>query len=336
MTRCLVLGAGGQDGSYLAEHLARRGHEVVGVGRSAGPGPFAPVNSATGGNSPVPVNSPVGAYRYRCLDVGDGPALHALLEQEAPDRVFHFAAVHGAAGFSYEPVWGQALAVNTGALHTVLEYARQSGRPVGVVYASSSKVLGAPLRGTLNEDSPRRATCLYTITKLAAEELLRQYRARHGVAGSILTLFNHESPRRSQDFLFSRLARELARCLADPAHVFTVRTLDFYCDWGAAEEYMDLVCELAERAPGEDVLLASGVTWHGREFVRELFARYGLDAKAHVREAEPVSTPAAEFFQADITRLERLVGSGPRLSAHSVLEAMIAELTGGARPEVRA
>ncbi|MBU1040877.1 MAG: GDP-mannose 4,6-dehydratase [Proteobacteria bacterium] len=315
MTKSLVLGAGGQDGSYLAEHLVRRGHEVVGVGRAPGAGAHAPA----------------GGYRYRSLDVAAAPALRRLLDAEAPDRVFHFAAVHGSAGFAYEPVWGQALAVNSGALHTVLEYARQCARPVGVVYASSCKVLGDPLKGTLDEDSPRSATCLYTITKLAAEELLKQYRARHGVAGSIVTLFNHESVRRPPDFFFPRLARELARCLADPAHEFAVRTLDFYCDWGAAEEYMDLVCELAERAPGQDTLLASGVTWHGRDFVRGLFARHGLEADRHVRETEGAGACAPVAFQADISRLVRLAGRGPARHPYEVLD----ELLAGERPEVR-
>ncbi|MFN3077959.1 MAG: GDP-mannose 4,6-dehydratase, partial [Alphaproteobacteria bacterium] len=92
MTRALVLGVNGQDGSYLAEALLRRGYEVAGCGRQA--------------QSRYLPESTTARFRYHRLDLTDAPALEGLLTALDPDVVFHFAAIHGAAGFAYEPLWG--------------------------------------------------------------------------------------------------------------------------------------------------------------------------------------------------------------------------------------
>src|SRR5262245_11494568 len=133
MPKALVLGVNGQDGSYVAEALLRRGYQVIGAGRQ----------SASALVSPSP------AFIYRQIDVGDGRALSELLDQQAPDMVFHCAAVHGAAGFNYEPVVEQMWAVNVLAVQTLLEHARTKRASMRLIYASSAKIFAPPLSGTI-------------------------------------------------------------------------------------------------------------------------------------------------------------------------------------------
>jgi GDPmannose 4,6-dehydratase len=235
--------------------------------------------------------------------------------------IFHFGAIHGAAGFQYEPLWRKALEVNTASVHAVLEYARNSGKDPTLVYASSSKIFGDPLSGVIAEDSPRRMTCPYSITKLAAEGIIRHYRDRHKIKAGILNLFNHESPRRSSAFFFPKLARELNACLADGKHLFEVDTLDFFCDWGSAEEYMKLAVMAAEKAPGEDFIIATGATWLGRDFVNQMWRRFGLDASRHVRERRTIEG-RPPFYRASLEKLSRRLGLTPKIGALDVCEAM--------------
>ena len=301
----VVTGANGQDGSYLVELLAARGDRVIGIDNQLSAGAFAPDRG----------------YEYRRLDLSVPGALGSLLDETRPDYVFHFAAVHGSAGFSYEPVWRQALEVNTASVHEILEHARQREHGPAILYASSSKVFGDPLRGVVDENSPTRMTCLYSVTKLAAEGLIRHYRSRHGVKAGVLYFFNHESPRRRPGFLFPWLAGELAKCRRDPGHEFTVNTLDFYCDWGSAAEYMELAAELAEKAPGEDFIVASGKTWLGKDFVQTLWARSGLDSSRHIREKSAATRPP-DFFQASLDKMRACLGHSPVRDALSVCEEM--------------
>jgi GDPmannose 4,6-dehydratase len=299
MTITLVLGANGQDGSYLAEILCARDHTVVAVGRQ--PVACWPVAGER--------------YRYQSCDIADIGALTALLHETAPNLVFHFAAIHGPAGFNYEAVWQQAQQVNTLSVHAVLEYIRAAKPGCGLVYASSAKVFGSPPPLFIDEASPRLSTDIYSATKNAAHALVDYYRARHGAKASVLYLFNHESPRRAPGFFIPRVAAALARAKAGGGKS-ALYTLDFACDWGDAQEYMEIAADIAGRGLGEDYVLATGKTWTGREMVSALFTRHGLDQAAYITQtAAPSGAPA--LYQASNARLQARLG---RVPVRSILD----------------
>jgi GDPmannose 4,6-dehydratase len=182
----------------------------------------------------------------------------------------------------------------------------------------------APLTGTIDESTPARATCLYSIGKIASRDLIVQYREKHGVAATNLVLFNHESLRRPPSYFLPTIARSIASAKADPSFHTRVKTLDFWIDWSAAEELMEIAIDLAERSNLTEVILASGKTWHGRAAVEHLFARHNLDFRNHIIETIPVSKlgPGPEFH-VDITRLLNAVGRRPVKSISHVVDQMI-------------
>lgn len=301
----LVLGVNGQDGSYLAERLAHNGWQVVGTSRQAAARPeLAGVLAA-----------------YHALDLTDTATLQQVLPAVQPDAIFHTAAVHGAAGFRYEDVWLSAHTVNTLSLHAVLDYARatRTARPgVQVVYFSSAKVFG-PLDGrVIDEATPRVSTCIYSITKNAAADLVQYYRARHGVAASVVWLFNHESARRPTQFFVPQVLDALAKSLADRRHRAVLGSLDFWCDWGHAQEYMTLLADGCDALRGQDVVLATGHTVWARDVVTELFAGAGLAVGDHITTATVQPRQPATAWRADVAKLERLMGTRPAMSGVAV------------------
>jgi GDPmannose 4,6-dehydratase len=306
MPRSLVIGVNGQDGSFLAENMLRRGYSVVGIGRD---------------DSSRYVN-PTRGFTYEKLDVLDLGALEGLLRRVAPDVVFHFAAVHGAAGFEYEPIWRDMMAVNVLSLHVLLEHARLRGRSMRIVYAGSAKIFPTPLSGTIDEATPARATCLYSIGKIASRELVMQYRERHGVAATNLIFFNHDSARRPPGYFLPTIAAAIAGAKEDRSFKSRVKTLDFRIDWSAAPELMDLAIDLAERSDVAEVVMASGRTWHGRVAVERLFERHGLDSRDHIVEALPRSEPGPEF-RVDIARLVAAAGRRPQCQLSDIVDPMV-------------
>jgi len=290
-----VLGVNGQDGSYLAETLLARNHEVIGVGRRA--------------KSRYVV--PSARFRYVQLDVGDAEGLVGLLNAIQFDYAFHFAVVHGASGFSFEPVWRDMMNVNVLALHALLEHARAKAPNLRIVYAGSCKIFPPPLTGTLDEMTPAKATCLYSIGKIAARDLIFEYSGKHGVRATNLILFHHESPRRQPDFCSRRLLMPSPRQGQNPSHHTRVRTLDFWIDWGAADEFMEIVADIAERTTEAELALASGRTWYARHAVEHLFRQYGLDASRHITEVDN-GVASKTPFDVRLDRLERAVGRKPR------------------------
>ena len=311
MARALVFGVNGQDGSYLAEALLRRNHHVVGVGRQP--------------QSRYLHDQP--RFTYAAADLADERQVEALIHSVAPDRIYHFAAVHGptGSGFTYEPLFAEMLRVNVGALHVALEYARTRNRDARIFYAGSSKVFPSPLAGEIDETSPMQTTCLYSVGKLAARDLMRVYGQGHAVKATNLILFNHDSPRRPRDYLLPMLADTIARAKADIRHVLRVRTLDFWADWSAADELMEIVADLSEAPLAPELILASGKAVYARAAVAQLFASHGLKAEDHIVEDQPSRLQESAGFQVRIDQLESLARR-PSKTVFDVVDELIRAL----------
>jgi GDPmannose 4,6-dehydratase len=307
MQRSLVLGVNGQDGSYLAESLLRRGYHVTGIGRN----PASRYISAST------------RFRYVSCDLVKLEDLARLINEIDFDFAFHFAAIHGADGFRYEAIWRDMMTVNVNSLHVLLEHARLRRPRMRVIYAGSCKVFPPPLAGTIDEMTPVRATCLYSIGKMAARDLIAYYRSRHRVIGTNLVLFNHESPRRPRQYLLPTLARAICDCQSNPRHQIKVRNLNFMIDWSDADELMDLAVDIAERSEVQELVMASGTTLYGRAAVKRVFARYGLDINQHIVETER-SSDLQPQFQVSLTQLEREIGRRPVKTVDDIIDAMIA------------
>lgn len=300
--RAVVLGSNGQDGSYLVRHLLDQGHEVLGLARQA--------------ESRYVEARP--DFRHRQLDLRDPDALARALADWRPKRIYHLAAVHGAAGFLYEDKWQSALRVNTGAVHACLEYIRLNDPEARLLYASSLKVFGRVPPATISEATPRVSSCLYSITKNAAAELIDHYRREHGLGANVVYLFNHESPRRPAHFFLPRVVGILAGAIDGRRVDNRLRTLHFACDWGSSAEFMELAAALLEAAPGQDRVIATGTTWRGEEFVAALFERAGLNWRDCLSIESAEEDGPIRMYRADISALKASLGRGPERSALDV------------------
>jgi GDPmannose 4,6-dehydratase len=254
--------------------------------------------------------------------LSDLAAVSAALDRIRPDLAFHVAAVHGSAGFSYESRYADLLAVNIGSLQAVLEHARRRGVGLPVIYASSAKVFGDPLPEVISETSPRLAHCIYSISKIAAESIIDYYNTRHGLRGSVLYLFNHESEFRPGEFFIPKIVATLASALDGETEKVDFQRLDFFCDWGSAEEYMDIAVDVAEKAAGEHFIVATGHIWNARHMVDALFARHGLDYRQHIAAPE-ASGMAGAPYRAVLDKMERQLGRAPRTSILDVCDRML-------------
>jgi GDPmannose 4,6-dehydratase len=288
--RVLVLGALGQDGRLLCEHLRSRDHAVLGFDRHAS------------------------AERdVMACNVADFDALAGLLRDSAPDAVFHLAALHGHTGTAYENLWREMLAVNVGSLHVVLEHARNFNRDLRVIYASSVKVYGETLPRQINDATPMRPTGLYGITKQAATEAIGYYRRTHGLRASAIHLSNHESWFRPANFFIPKLVSALAGAIKDGGQTGEVLTMDFCCDWGSAEEYMALAATLMERnLLCTDYVMARGTSVYARDLAQTLFQHFNLEVAGHLHEKIPGELEKYAPYTIDCTNLREYLGITPQ------------------------
>ncbi len=309
MNQVLVLGANGQDGSFLTERLLERGYNVIGADRH--------------GSSRYKIENT--NFSYKQLDLRNSEEVHTLLLNIRPDVIFHFAGVHGSAGTGYESVWQDMLLVNTGSVHVILEYLRLEAPKAKLIYAGSGKVFGPVYPEFITEQSEMRASCLYTITKMAAKDMIIYYRTHHGVNGITLYLFNHESERRPKDFFIPKVVEILANAIHDQDSKGSVVTLDFDCDWGSAEEFMDIVVDISENVMADDFVLGTGKTWNARVFVDTLFKSYGMNYQRHVftENQKPELNFRDDSYHVVIKKLESAIQRTPQRTIIDVCNTIL-------------
>jgi GDPmannose 4,6-dehydratase len=207
-------------------------------------------------------------------------------------------------------------------LHAVLEYARLNAPNARIIYAGSAKVFPAPLEGVISRNTPMSSTCLYSIGKLAARELLQQYHREHNISTTNLVLFNHESSRRSANFILPQIAKVIRDSKLNAKSSITLRTLSFWIDWSAADELMDIVVDIALHTNERELLMASGTTVFARDALAKVFSEHDLNISQHIIEDYSQSEPGPKF-NVDIRQLVSATGRSPKKDLSDILSEML-------------
>jgi GDPmannose 4,6-dehydratase len=303
--RALITGITGQDGSYLADLLLAEGTDVVGLARDV-------TRAATRVDPRVTLVAG---------DLGDPRSLRAAVEQVAPDELYHLAApTFVPASWDDPTATVDAIASATA---TLLAAALAAPRPPRVWVASSSEVFGDSGEHPQHERSPMRPRTPYGVAKLAAHGLVGAMRAHHGLFACSGLTYNHESPRRPEQFLPRKVTRGAAEIALGRRAELVLGSLDAVRDWSHAEDVMRAaVLALRHDEPG-DYVVASGQGRTVRELVEAAFGHAGLDPDRHVR-VDPALVRAPEPTPpvGDPSRARTVLGWTPRWS----FEAMIAEM----------
>jgi GDPmannose 4,6-dehydratase len=283
--RAIVTGAGGQDGSYLAELLLDRGYDVVGIVRDA--------------TRDYPN---LAAVRDRVqlvqADMLDPEALTAVLREHAPREVYNLASPSFVPrSWEYPVETAEFAAVGVTSL---LEAIRAVDPTIRVYQASSSEIFGEPAETPQTETTPLSPVTPYGVAKAYGHFIIGSYRRRYGLHASGGILYNHESPRRPLDFLPSKVAHGVAAIAAGRETELVLGDLDAQRDWGYARDYVEAMWRIVQQDESRDYVIATGELHTVRELVEAAFGHVGLDWHEHVRVDESLKRGQAE--------LHRLVG----------------------------
>ncbi len=261
--RALIIGAAGQDGSLLREHLVGCGTRVVGTDVDGGV-----TDTASDPNLPSTMRL-------------EAPAtVQALIASLQPDEVYFLAGYHRSSEATPDAAlveWQRAFAVNVTGLAVVCEAMRQAGCGGHLVYASSSHVFGEPTTSPQDEQTPWRPTTPYGVSKAAGLGVCASYR-RQGVRASGAILFNHESARRPRDFVTQKVAFQVAAAKrrGDAVARVTVGDPDAVVDWSFAGDVVVALHAMAGLAAADDYVIASGQGRTVRELATVAAAHVGL------------------------------------------------------------
>jgi GDPmannose 4,6-dehydratase len=307
----LVTGALGQDGFLLCRRLRELGAEVFGTARPGG-----------GRADRRGILTDLGC-RLVDLDLADTAALSDLVAKVRPAHLFHLAAVHHASEAAPETpeVWHSMIAVNVLATEAIARTCVTAGIDCSLVYASSSQVWTAQRpEHRVDETTPMEPATFYGQTKVWASDLLRRYRARHGLRATIAVMFNHESPWRDGNFVSRKITMAAARAAQGDREILTLANIGARVDWQAAADVVEALLLMAASGAPDDHVLASGQSHSVRDFLDVAFGHIGIDWKDRVSAKEDRPGPALVGVA---TKAIARLGWRPRCAFDELVRGMV-------------
>lgn len=327
--RALITGITGQDGSYLAELLLKKGYEVHGLVRRA-----STFNRGRIEHLFSDMDAPDLPIRLHYGDLCDSNSLLRILREAQPGEVYNLAAQsHVGISFDIPEYTGDVTALGTTRL---LEAIRTSGLPVRFYQASSSELFGKAVETPQRESTSFYPRSPYACAKAYAFFLTRNYRESYGMYAVNGILFNHESPRRGENFVTRKITLSLARILAGKQDCLYLGNLEARRDWGYAPEYVDAMWRMLQQPVPDDYVLATGKTVSVREFLELClrcagipFARWGsAEQETYIDTSSGRTIVAIDPHFRRPAEVDRLVGDATK--ARDVLgwapQTMVEEL----------
>ncbi len=326
MRKALITGITGQDGSYLCELLLGKGYEVHGLVRRS---------SSFNRQRIEHLIQDEENYGNRLFlhygDMTDSSALNRILEHCGPDEVYNLAAQsHVKISFDMPEYTGDVDALGVARL---LDAIREVGltRECRFYQASTSEMFGSS-EPPQNEQTPFRPRSPYGAAKLYAHWMVVNFRAGYGLHASSGILFNHESPRRGENFVTRKIAIAAARIRKGLQDKVVLGNLDSSRDWGHARDFVEAMYLMLQQPSGDDFVVATGETHRIREFAEKAFGRVGLDWRDHVVTDDRYRRPTeVDSLCGDAGKARSVLGWKPAVTFDELVNEMVdAEMAGQA------
>ncbi|HSF61539.1 MAG TPA: GDP-mannose 4,6-dehydratase [Gaiellaceae bacterium] len=267
-SRCaLVIGAAGQDGSYLTELLLEQGYRVVGIVRA----------DADGMPNLARVRDRIDLV---AADLEDTEAILRAVATHAPAEVYNLASVSFGPDAWDDPV--RTVELGGLAVARLLEGLRSARAAPRFFQASSSWVFGRPRESPQNERTPFAPVEPYGAAKALGDFLVRGYRERHGLFACSGLFYNHESPRRPERFVTRKITTAAASISLGLSDRLVLGDVESRRDWGFAVDYVRAAWLMLQADEPADFVVATGETHTVREFAEVAFSAVGVDLERHL------------------------------------------------------
>ena len=276
MSRALILGITGQDGSYLTELLLEKGYEVHGVVRRT---------SSLNRSRLYHLYGDPEIYNKRLFlhyaDLDDPTTMRRVLMKVAPQELYHLAG-QSHVGLSFEIPESTCQVTAIGTLR-LLEMVRDLPTPPRIYHASSSEVFGNPVQSPQDEQTPFIPTSPYGCAKAFATQIVTVYRNSFGLFTSNGIMYNHESPRRGENFVTRKICRAAAAIKLGLEKELLMGDTAARRDWGDARDFVRGMWLALQHDTPEDFVFATGTLRSVQEVIEHAFAAVEVDWRDYVK-----------------------------------------------------
>jgi GDPmannose 4,6-dehydratase len=253
----LITGITGQDGSYLAEFLLNKNYRVIG---------FQQISATPNTQNIVHLEGDIDFIHGDMTDSGN---INHIIKNTQPDEIYNLAGQsHVGDSFTLPELTAQ---INGIGVLKFLEAIRLLKPDTKFYQASTSEIFGNNPSIPFNENTPLKAESPYAAAKIYAHNMIDVYRKSYGLFACCGILFNHESPRRGEDFVTQKICKDVAAIVRRELDILTLGNLDARRDWRHAKDYVRGMWVMMQSDHADDFVLATGQSHSVREFVERAF-----------------------------------------------------------------
>jgi GDPmannose 4,6-dehydratase len=256
-------------------------------------------------------------------DLADSVALVKLLYEIKPDEIYNLAAQsHVRVSFDIAEYTCDVTGVGVG---RILEAIKESGigKKVRFYQASSSEMFGKVQAIPQNEETPFWPRSPYACAKVFGHYLTVNYRESYGLFAVSGILFNHESPRRGENFVTRKITRAVGKIKAGTQKKIRLGNLDAKRDWGYAKEYVEAMWMMLQQEDPHDFVIATGETYSVKDFLEASFGAADLDWRQYVEFDEKFLRPAeVDLLQGDYSKAKKILGWEPQTRMKELAKIM--------------
>ena len=268
--RALITGITGQDGSYLTELLLEKGYEVHGIVRRSSTLERSRLNQFYGD---------AGVYEKRLFlhyaDLSDTTTIRRIINKVQPTEFYHLAG-QSHVGLSFDIPESTCDLTAMGSLR-IMEILRDLPDPPKFLHASSREIFGTPTVSPQDECTPINPNSPYGCAKAFATQMTKIYREAHGLFFCNAICYNHESPRRGENFVTRKVTLAAARIKAGLQESVSLGDLDSARDWGYAKDYVQAMWLMLQQSRADDYVLATGESHTIRDLLQTAFNYVGMN-----------------------------------------------------------
>jgi len=312
----LIIGANGQDASYLAEFLLNKNYKVHGTIRRNS----VPESQTTR----IEHLHSKELIKLHYMDLTDTISVDSVVKETQPDEIYHIGAQsHVQVSFELPKY---TLDVNAGGTLAILEAVRRFSPHSKVYHAATSEMFGNSCDpdGLQRETTPLVPVSPYGCAKLYAHTLCHNYKNAYNMFVCSGILFNHESPRRGINFVTNKAALEAAKIKLGLSDKLVLGNLHAKRDWGHAKDYVEAMWLMLQQDKPEDFVIATGETRSVQEMVEYIFNRLGLNWTDYVVTDKKYLRPEElHYLRGDSTKARNVLGWNPKYTFEQMMDEMV-------------
>lgn len=329
MKKVLITGVTGQDGSFLAQHLINKGHEVVGLVR----------RGSTPKTGRLDFLGILDKVKLVSMELTEYANVFNIIKNESPDYIYNLGAQSFVADSFEHPHLTSN--INYIGVLNILEAVKVLGIDCNIYQAGTSEMYGDVLSDPQNEDTPFNPLSPYAVAKAAAHHIVRNYRVAYGMKVSNGILFNHESELRGREFVTRKITSKLALIKTIDAPAVRLGNMDSVRDWGYARDYVKGMSLINESEAASDYVIATNTTKTVREFFEfsaivagfsPIFEGEGLNEKCICKKTSKVLCEVDKNFfrpsdvtylRGDYSKINKELGWSPETTFEEMAKKMV-------------